>query len=409
MRGLALGLLLLLACPLAAADLVPTGQRVVFLGDSNTYAGRFIAYLDAFLATRHPERRVELLNLGLPSETVSGLSEADHPYPRPNVHDRLSAVLDKTKPKLVVVCYGMNDGIYSPFDEERFKKYQQGIFTFIAACEKAGAKVVLMTPAPFDAKPLKEKVLAKGAPKYSWLRPYEKYDEEVLTKYSEWLLTLREKGYPVADPHSAILKHLETMRKDEPNYRVSGDGIHPFRNGHFLIFRELLKALEIPVKTDAQRPKINMEKNTLGLTTHLPMPLDPTWHKNFVQVEKVIDTVGDDVLFLGGISKKKSLSVLEGDKTLFTRTEAEWISGVSLRANPDFGPNKKANEVLKLALEKQKVLGLAWLTDVGHKRPDTPKGIPLAQAETQVAELDKKIRELSKPSQTLLRLVPTDN
>src|SRR5258708_27951192 len=99
------------------------GQRVVFLGDSNTFAGHYIAYLDAYLFTRFPECKYELLNLGLPSETACGLSEPDHPYPRPDVHERLDRVLAKTKPDVVVLCYGRNDGTYYPFGEDRFTKY----------------------------------------------------------------------------------------------------------------------------------------------------------------------------------------------------------------------------------------------------------------------------------------------
>src|SRR5262245_48224715 len=87
------------------------GQRVVFLGDSNTAAGKFIAYLDAYLCTRFPEKRFELINLGLLSETVTGLSEPDHPFPRPNVHDRIDRALELSRPDVVVICYGMNDGI----------------------------------------------------------------------------------------------------------------------------------------------------------------------------------------------------------------------------------------------------------------------------------------------------------
>src|SRR5262245_55698622 len=197
----------------AAADPLADGRRVVFLGDSNTFAGRFIAYLDAHLVTQLPDRKVNLINLGLPSETVGGLSEPDHPYPRPNIHDRLAAALAKTKPTSVVACYGMNDGIYYPFDEERFRKYQDGYRKLISDCEKAGAKVVLMTPAPFDPKPLKDKVQAKGADKYSWLKPYAAYDDEVLKRYSEWLVTFRDKGYLVVDAHSALRAHLVRMRK----------------------------------------------------------------------------------------------------------------------------------------------------------------------------------------------------
>src|SRR6267154_451145 len=85
------------------------GQRVLFLGDSNTFAGLFVAYLDGYLMTRFPAERWELINLGLPSETVSGLSEPDHPYPRPDIHERVDRALDKIKPNIVFICYGMND------------------------------------------------------------------------------------------------------------------------------------------------------------------------------------------------------------------------------------------------------------------------------------------------------------
>src|SRR5262245_51688989 len=99
-------------------------QRVLFLGDSNTHAGTYVQYLDAYLRCRFPDDRYDLVNLGLPSETVSGLSEPDHPFPRPDLHERLKRALAKTRPSVVVACYGMNDGIYYPFSEERFAKYQ---------------------------------------------------------------------------------------------------------------------------------------------------------------------------------------------------------------------------------------------------------------------------------------------
>src|SRR5215471_8295439 len=141
------------AGPFALKD----GQRVVFLGDSNTFDGKFIAYLDAYLCTRFPDKRFELINLGLPSETVSGLSEPEHPFPRPDVHERIDRALALAKPNVVVICYGMNDGIYYPFSEERFKKYRDGMMKLIDKVEKAGATAVLMSPAPFDPQPLKDK------------------------------------------------------------------------------------------------------------------------------------------------------------------------------------------------------------------------------------------------------------
>src|SRR4051794_27319162 len=102
-------------------------RRVVFVGDSITYAGQYIEFLEAYLRLKVPALACEFLNLGLPSETSSGLSEPGHAggtFPRPDVHERLDRILEQTKPDLVVACYGMNDGIYHPFSEDRFRKYQ---------------------------------------------------------------------------------------------------------------------------------------------------------------------------------------------------------------------------------------------------------------------------------------------
>ena len=63
-------------------------RRVVFLGDSITYSGQYVEFVEAFLRLNDPALRCEFLDLGLPSETVSGLSEPGHaggqlPPPRP--------------------------------------------------------------------------------------------------------------------------------------------------------------------------------------------------------------------------------------------------------------------------------------------------------------------------------------
>lgn len=403
----------------AAADPLADGRRIVFLGDSNTFAGRFIAYLDAHLLTQLPDRKVELINLGLPSETVSGLSEPEHPYPRPNVHDRLAAALAKTKPDVVVACYGMNDGIYYPFGEGRFQKYQDGYRKLISECEKAGAKVILMTPSPFDPTSLKGKTLPKGAKKYSWLRPYEGYDE-VLTRYSEWLRTFREKGYIVADAHTAVLAHLIRMRKAEPRYRVAADGIHTDANGHFVIYKELARALGLPgdglsavvdaAEGKSRTPgvsKIAVRPGRIEFTwkARTPFPRDPAWNRQLPEVENVASGAGQYRLTVTGLPTGRH-ALYEGDRLIGSATGDEWKAGVDLGRWPELSPNRRAAELWKVLDEKTRVLGLAWLTDVGHKRPDTPKGIALADARKKAAELDQKARELAAPTEVRLRIVP---
>src|SRR5579864_7103756 len=53
-------------------------HRIIFLGDSITYAGGYVDDVEAYYVTRFPDRRFEFINMGLSSETVSGLSEPGH-------------------------------------------------------------------------------------------------------------------------------------------------------------------------------------------------------------------------------------------------------------------------------------------------------------------------------------------
>ena len=149
--------LLCLGTQVPAAELAfpVTAKRVVFLGDSITHAGHYISIIEATIRLSGVNPLPELINLGLPSETCSGLSEPDHPFPRPNVHERLDRALTSLQPDVVVACYGMNDGIYYPFSDERFKAYQSGINRLAEKVHATGAKLVLMTSPAFDPLPLR--------------------------------------------------------------------------------------------------------------------------------------------------------------------------------------------------------------------------------------------------------------
>jgi lysophospholipase L1-like esterase len=411
-RSLFAFLLLIAATPALRAEdkfLLRDGQRVVFLGDSNTFAGHYVAYLDAYLFTRFPDRKFELINLGLPSETACGLSEPDHPYPRPDVHERLDRALAKTKPDVVVLGYGMNDGIYYPFSEDRFKRYQNGMRDVIERVRKAGAKVVVVTPPPFDPAPIRDKLLPKTADKFSWMRPYEGYDD-VLQRYSDWLLTLRDESVIVADAHGTILHHLAEVRKTDPKYVLSGDGVHVNPTGHWLIARAILQAWNAPVDGDAAVIDAKTGKATAGdvsdlstdggglrftWKTRLPMPADAAWDGRLNRFRLTVkDAPGE------------KYDLREGDKKLAEMNREELAAGLDLTRYKELSTNIRAAQLGKLVAEREQLLALAWLTDVGHKRPDTPKGIPLADAQKLAAELEAKIRELAEPTKIMLRLVP---
>ena len=99
-------------------------------------------------------------------------------------------------------------------------------------------------------------------------------------------------------------------------------------------------------------------------------------------------------------------ALYEGDRLIGSAAADEWKAGVDVGRWPELTTNRRAADVWKLLEEKTRVLGLAWLTDVGHKRPDTPKGIALADAQKKATVLDAKARELAAPMEMKLRIVP---
>jgi lysophospholipase L1-like esterase len=209
-------------------DLLKRSSRVVFLGDSITAAGRYVACFDTWLELQQLDPKPLVIDVGLPSETVSGLSEDGHAggkFPRPDLAERLDRVLAATKPDLVVACYGINCGIYLPFDAGRFEKYQQGMTGLKSRVEKAGAKFVVITPPFYDDL---------RAP-----RPFS-YNA-VLDKYSDWLLARRADGWLVVDLHAPMTREVLKRRQSDPKFTFQPDGVHPNDDGHWFVAQTLIR------------------------------------------------------------------------------------------------------------------------------------------------------------------------
>ncbi|GAC1452586.1 MAG: hypothetical protein NVSMB7_15330 [Chitinophagaceae bacterium] len=238
----------LMACMPAVAQPLDTGiHTVLFLGNSITYAGNYITDIEACYTLSHPGRKIAFINLGLPSETVSGLSEPGHAggkFPRPDLHERLHRILQQIKPECIFACYGMNDGIYMPFEEGRFQKYKNGMNWLHDTLAATGARVIMITPPVYDE--------ARGS---------DSGYASVLDKYSDWLLAQKKAaGWEVADIHYPMKKYLEAHRKVDAAFGIDGfaltnDGVHPGEAGHWLMAKQLL--LYLHEKRPAAFPGIN--------------------------------------------------------------------------------------------------------------------------------------------------------
>jgi len=218
-----------LVVPLAAQDVDTLGgKRVVFLGDSNTQAGGYVAFTTYYLEKLNPKKDFDIFGLGLASETLSGLSEDGHAggkFRRPSLFERLGRLLEKAKPEVVFACYGMNDGIYLPLDKDRTASFQKGVLKLIEQCKEAGVKqIFLVTPPIYDFSPTKDEF---------------NYDV-VLTEFAKWELSLKVPGVHVIDLHTAMRKARDG--RTEP---FSKDKVHFGDDGHLLMAKTILAAFGI--------------------------------------------------------------------------------------------------------------------------------------------------------------------
>lgn len=261
---LRIGLTLLLTCgggiAATAADPTPhellkNSRRVLFLGDSITAAGQYVGYFETWVVGQRWEQTPVIINAGLPSETVSGLSEEGHAggkFPRPVLGERLERILKLAKPDLVVACYGMNCAIYKPFDEQRLEKYQAGLKSLREHAAAVGAKVIHVTP-PF----------------HDDLRSPKPFNyNDVLDRYSDWLLSQRANGWTVIDLHTPMTQAVLERRKSEPMFTLQPDGVHPNGDGHWVVAQQLIAAFSAgtpPATPEALLEQLKLPKEALGL------------------------------------------------------------------------------------------------------------------------------------------------
>ena len=205
-------------------------HRIVFLGDSITQGGDYVTDVECWLLARGIQ--IEVLNLGLASETASDLTPAENAahlkrygFGRPAVSERLERALVATKPDLLFVCYGMNDGSSLPADESGTKRFADAVTYLRDVAMNAGVKrVVICTPPVQDAKG----------------DATQKFHDENLARYTAWLLSKRADGWDVVDIHTPMRAALDAGRAKNPAFQFAKDGIHPGREGHWLMAREIL-------------------------------------------------------------------------------------------------------------------------------------------------------------------------
>lgn len=388
------------------------GQRVIFFGDSITQSGKYINYIEAYLRTRFPDQQFELINHGISSETISGTSESDHTPRRPHALPRFTRDVAAWKPDVLVSCFGMNDGNYHPPDEQRFQKYQVGIRSLITRTKNTGAKLVLLTPPPFD--PYRRRASDQQAKEYGYKFAAINYDQ-TLTGYSRWLLSLEKENQFVVDLHGSMNHHLRRRRQDQVSFFFSPDSVHPNETGHWLMAQAVLLAWKAPTEVAVARinasggkvlrgeiTQFNTDGNGISFSwsSRLPMPMDKKWDRESLQLEKVTQRLNKFQLQVLAAKSKRYVLAIDEIK-LAEVTREELASGIDLTRYPQLSANRRSMEVLKLVSRRQALIYNDWRKRIqaGENGQDSMK---LAQAR----QLDTRLRELCQPLVMKVQLTP---
>ncbi len=230
--------------------------RVAILGDSIAYGGRWPTLVESALRSTPSFADAVIVNFGLSSETVSGLSEKGHAggkFPRPCLHERLERILQEFKPTHVLACYGMNDGIYLPLDDTRQKAFQDGMGRLKDAVEKRGGTFVAITAALHDADHPSQDP--------------QRYDV-VLDAQAAWLLS--QKGWQVIDIRPDLRTAIAEAKQKNPSFVFAGDKVHPGPQGHDFIATSIVNQLwslwklpGTPVMAEGEALNILSQRNAL--------------------------------------------------------------------------------------------------------------------------------------------------
>lgn len=211
------------------------GETVVFLGDSITHQSLYPQYLENFFITRYPERRIRFRNSG-----VGGDAAAD-------ANARFENDVAGHQPDYVTIHLGMNDGRYQQFDTNNLALYEQGMLRLVDRIKAIGAKPILLSPTMFDHHVTRMRVDDEAwrfqgkefSPNYNALLGY----------FTGWgMETASRHGISIVNWWAPLNCHTTELRRDDPDFNMIWDAIHPNPSGQVIMACEVLFQLGVERK-----------------------------------------------------------------------------------------------------------------------------------------------------------------
>ena len=303
----------------------------------------------------------------------------------------------------------MNDGIYSPPDAGRMEKFQAGTRDFSKLSRASGARVVILTPPPFDPLSYKGTLAPDGFDDYGFKTPWQNYNQ-TLAAYSTWLRETKEDlADAIVDIHTPLTSVIAEWHKTDPKWS-SGDGIHPIPAIHWIIAGLIAESLGIP---DTVADLNAGQANAPGAWT-LTFRAAPRWPPRSTPPPDSSPPA---------VSRKPPTASPHHPPHPRRRPARKIRRPAARHRHPQpTGPrpqphplpwlslNRDASAALPLALERHRMLSNAWREHIGHTRPDTDRtALPLDQALAAAAKIEETLNTLLAPREESLQLKPVSS
>ena len=276
-------------------------DRVVFYGDSITEQRLYTTYVEHYVLTHYPDRRVTFINTGWGGDKVSG--NDCKPCAGVGGLARIKRDVIDHRPTVVTLLFGMNDGQYRDFDPAISKVYEDGLTAIIRELKsRTGARIYVMTPTVYD-----------GSRHTAWSHT-DRYND-VLDRYSEAVKAIAQReGLPVIDLHTVTTQALLQAKKDDPTYTFAPDGVHPQEDGQLLMAAEILRNWGAPADGFQLTKQVSLEQDrTASLSVIAPLPWpEPLPSEKLRRVKPVITEIGQVTLHLTGLPSGKYRIAIDG-------------------------------------------------------------------------------------------------
>ncbi len=311
-------------------------DRVVFYGDSITEQGRYVAFVESYVATHFPELNVRFINAGWAGEWVVGGGGG-------KVDQRLARDVVANKPTVATFMLGMNDAAYQDFDPAFFDVYTKGYQHLLDTLRQGlpNLRITLLEPSPFDD--------VTRPPQYAL---HDGGYNKVIVRYGQFVRELaRQQHVEVIDMNTPLVAVLEKARLADSALaeKIIPDRIHPSAAGGLVMAAALLEAWNAPavvsaVEIDASRVRLQHQENTrtTGLQNKptlswtqednaLPMPFDlkDDVLALVLRSSNIVESLDQQLLKVTGLPAPKYALKIDGEE-IGTWTREELTRGVNL-------------------------------------------------------------------------------